>query len=241
MKLIFVRHADPDYEKDSLTEKGFVEAKLLADRLSKMDIDYFYTSPLGRAKTTASFTLEKMGREAKVLDFAEEFKGKCIRPDVNREIICWDWLAQDWTKEPVFFDKDKWHQAESFKGTNVYEEYSYVTGEFDKFLASHGYVHKDGFFEVKKANHDTIVIFCHFGITCVFLAHLLSISPMLLWHGVVAAPSSVTVLTSEERCEGKAYFRMSTYGDISHLYVAGEEPAFAARFCECFTDDTRHV
>ena len=29
MKLIFVRHAEPDYAHDSLTEKGFREAGLL--------------------------------------------------------------------------------------------------------------------------------------------------------------------------------------------------------------------
>lgn len=30
-------------------------------------------------------------------------------------------------------------------------------------------------------------------------------------------------------------------GDVSHLYVADEPPAFAARFCECYTnEDERH-
>ena len=32
MKLIFIRHAEPDYSIDSLTEKGFYEAQLLAKR-----------------------------------------------------------------------------------------------------------------------------------------------------------------------------------------------------------------
>ena len=35
--------------------------------------------------------------------------------------------------------------------------------------------------------------------------------------------------------------RMCSFGDISHLYAGGEEPAFAARFCECFdNEDERH-
>lgn len=33
MRLIIVRHGDPDYVKDSLTEKGWREAELLSDRL----------------------------------------------------------------------------------------------------------------------------------------------------------------------------------------------------------------
>ena len=32
MKILLIRHGDPDYEKDSLTEKGWHEAELLAQR-----------------------------------------------------------------------------------------------------------------------------------------------------------------------------------------------------------------
>ena len=52
MQLLIIRHGDPDYSIDSLTKKGWREAELLADRLSKLDIKAFYVSPLGRAKDT---------------------------------------------------------------------------------------------------------------------------------------------------------------------------------------------
>ena len=35
MRLIFIRHAEPDYSIDSLTEKGWREAKLLAERTKR--------------------------------------------------------------------------------------------------------------------------------------------------------------------------------------------------------------
>ena len=35
MRILIVRHADPNYEEDTLTEKGWREAKLLAERLKK--------------------------------------------------------------------------------------------------------------------------------------------------------------------------------------------------------------
>ena len=38
MKILIIRHADPDYEADSLTSQGWKEAELLAGRISKMDI-----------------------------------------------------------------------------------------------------------------------------------------------------------------------------------------------------------
>ena len=51
MRIIFIRHGDPDYVNDSLTEKGVREAELLAKRVAKWEnITQFYCSPLGRAK-----------------------------------------------------------------------------------------------------------------------------------------------------------------------------------------------
>ena len=47
MKLIIIRHGDPDYEHDTLTPKGVREAKLLSERISKLDVKAFYCSPLG--------------------------------------------------------------------------------------------------------------------------------------------------------------------------------------------------
>ena len=69
MKLLIVRHGEPDYEHDSLTEKGWREAELLADRLCRLNIRAFYVSPLGRAQATARPTLERLGRKAEVLDW----------------------------------------------------------------------------------------------------------------------------------------------------------------------------
>lgn len=53
MKLLIVRHGDPDYSIDSLTPKGWHEAELLKNRLTKLDVAAFYCSPLGRAKDTS--------------------------------------------------------------------------------------------------------------------------------------------------------------------------------------------
>ena len=76
MRLLIVRHGDPDYEHDTLTEKGWREAELLAERLSKLNVKEFYVSPLGRAKDTASLTLQKMNREANECLWLREFDTK---------------------------------------------------------------------------------------------------------------------------------------------------------------------
>ena len=74
MKILIIRHGDPDYTIDSLTEKGKTEAELLSDRISKMDIKKFYVSPLGRAKATADYTLKKMNRKAEECIGSENLK-----------------------------------------------------------------------------------------------------------------------------------------------------------------------
>ena len=57
---------------------------------------------------------------------------------------------------------------------------------------------------------------------------------MVLWHGLCALPTGVTTVVTEERQQGIASFRIIGFGDLSHLYAAGETPSFAARFCECY-------
>lgn len=241
MKLVIIRHGDPDYEKDSLTEKGFREAKLLAERISRLEVKEFFMSPLGRARDTASFTLDRLGRTAKVLNWLQEFPPWILRPDGGgQRRIAWDWLPQDWMAEPKYFTRENWADTDIFREAGVGEVYGQVIQSFDRLLAEHGYVRQGEFYRVEHSNRDTLVFFCHFGSECVLLSRLLNVSPMILWHGLCAAPTAVTTVITEERRQGKAIFRVNSFGDISHLYVAGEEPAFAARFCETFDSDERH-
>lgn len=238
MKLIIVRHGDPDYEKDSLTPQGFKEADLVADRISKLDVKAFYCSPLGRAQDTARPTLQKMGRKAKTLSWLREYEG---RIKINGEKKgAWDRLPREWTDNPDFYDYKKWIETDIMQSDNVPRTYKKVCKGIDKLLADHGYRHEGKHYVVESPNHDTVVLFCHFGVEAVILSHIFGCSPMVLWHNFVALPTSVTTLITEEREEGIAVFRTQQFGDVSHLYAAGEEPSFAARFCECFTDDTRH-
>lgn len=234
MKLIIVRHGDPDYSIDSLTPTGWKEAELLVPRMEKLNPTAFYVSPLGRARDTASLTLEKLGREAEALPWLREFPARVKRPGLDRPSVAWDWLPQDWTEEPRFFDLSRWTEPKAFADAGVDEHAREVWEGLDALLAKHGYVREGNFYRAERANEDTVVLFCHFGLECVLLGHLLHISPMLLWHGTCAAPTSVTTLVTEERRKGIAYFRMSAFGDVSHLYAADQEPAFAARFCETF-------
>ena len=88
MKLLIVRHGDPDYTIDSLTPKGWKEVDYLSEKLAKLDVKAFYVSPLGRARDTASLTLKKMNRTATEEPWLREFDARIHRPDVpEKEMI----------------------------------------------------------------------------------------------------------------------------------------------------------
>lgn len=238
MEIWIVRHADPDYENDSITEKGEREAKLLAKRLSKYEFDFVYCSPLGRAQKTASYYLEKTGKTAKTLEWLREFEGNIT--DDGKSSICWDRKPDYWTRIDEYYSYDKWLDVELMKNGDVERHYRKVQNGIDGLMKEHGYVKNGRIYDAVDSNHKRILLFCHFGVEAVMLSRIFSISPMILWHNFVALPTSVTRLASVEREKGKAIFNAIQFGDLSHLYAGGEEPAFAARFCECYGDDTRH-
>lgn len=243
MKLIFIRHGEPDYTIDSLTPKGWVEAEILSHRMVKEKMDYIYLSPLGRAKDTAKPTLEKLGREGEILPWLQEFPIRIPRPDrPNGEMkVAWDWIPEHWTAYEDFYDKDNWRSHPLYQDAKCGEEVDMICDNLDKLLEKHGYKREGMIYEAIKPNNDTLVFFCHFALSAVLIGHLLGISPVVLWHGLCAAPTSVTTIVTEERRQGKASFRMLSYGDTSHLYHEGEPVSFAARFCECYDNqDQRH-
>lgn len=242
MKLMIIRHADPDYSVDGLTETGKKEAALLSRRMKDVPAAAYYCSPLGRARMTAQAVLDAVGRTAEIRDWLQEF---AIFPQDGVDLPArnvWDHLPTVYTEDPLL-STPRWYDSPVFEGYAAQERYEWVCRGLDELLASHGYRRacpERQIYRAERSNHDTVVLFCHFGLECMLLGHLLGVSPVLLAQGTMAAPSSVTTLVTEERVEGTAVFRCLSFGDVTHLLAAGETPSFAGRFCECFTDDTRH-
>ena len=242
MNIYIIRHAEPDYERDSLTKKGWREAELLSRRLSKIENASYYVSPLGRARDTASLTLKAVGKEAEVFPWLREFdKGYAVPPAFNPKGFGWDFPPRLWTSEPAYYDPARWMSAPAYKDSGIAPVYRAVTDGLDALVSKHGYARGDHVYKALRPNTENILIFCHFGVECVLLSRLFDCSPVTLWHHTVALPSSVTVVTTEEREKGTAVFRMLRFGDLSHLDANGEAPSFCARFCERNGDGTRET
>ncbi len=241
MKILIVRHGDPNYEIDGLTDKGKREVALLTRRLVKENIAKLYCSTLGRAKATAEPTIRELGIEAEYCEWLREFDYAPVRvPYMEREKICWDILPEYIETMPEIYSLEHWREAEIVRNTKVPEEYDNVCREFDRVLAEHGYERSGYSYKVTNSNNKTLVFVCHFGLAAILVSHLMNCSPYSIWQNTCKTPTSVTVFNTEERKEGLASMRASAIGDTSHLYAGGEPISFAGRYCECFADDTRH-
>lgn len=234
MKLIFIRHGDPNYKDDTLTERGWREAKALSKRVVKWEVDKFYCSPLGRARDTARVSLDLVGREAQTKEWLREFFVSVKDPKTGNDRIPWDLMPSYWTKVSELYDKDKWHECNFMKTGKVSEEYKKVCDGIDEILAEYGYIRDGGFYRTDNGNEKTIVFFCHLGVQFAILSHLFGISAPAMWQNFFVAPTSVTVVATEERQKGEVAFRCKRLGDVSHLYMEGIEPSNSGFFNEKF-------
>lgn len=240
MRILLIRHADPDYENDSLTERGVKEARLLAKRHENEPIDHIYMSTMGRAMETAGYTQKLRRQKGEAANWLREFDVYMSRPDMNYQMdIPWDILPDYWTKEEDFFNVHTFTHANMIHDSFVAIKYRDVCDNLDRMLAGHGYKREGDYYRVTKANTETIALFSHFGCGCVILSHLLNISPTLLWHGFCAAPASVTEVLTEERRKGIVSFRVNHYGDTAHLDAVGLDRNVSGRFTEIYDDMTQ--
>lgn len=259
MRLIFIRHGDPDYSCDGLTERGKLEARALATRVAKWNIDEIYCSPMGRAVETAAPSLEVLGKQAITVPWLREYSYPVDNLTHGNNSVCWDRVPSEWTAKQDSYTMTDWLNVMPAKSNPLLkEQYSVVTNGIDEILAEYGYIRKDNYYinnnsknrryksTVLDPSHhlgDTLpesdaapvlVFFCHFGVIELIVSHLINIPFQLLVHGFVIPPTGVTILNTEERWDDEAYFRVQTMGDVSHLKSEGVRVSSAGSFAPVF-------
>ncbi|MDE6725804.1 MAG: histidine phosphatase family protein, partial [Ruminiclostridium sp.] len=103
-----------------------------------------------------------------------------------------------------------------------------------EILSEDGYIRNKDIYITEQGNEKTIVFFCHLGVQFVILSHLFGISAPVMWQNFFVAPTSVTVVATEEREKGKVSFRCKKLGDTSHLDAAGIKPSDSGFFNEVY-------
>ncbi|MBP3218008.1 MAG: histidine phosphatase family protein, partial [Lachnospiraceae bacterium] len=124
MRLVLIRHAEPNYVVDSVTEKGAREAELLSERVLRFkdQIRAVYVSPLGRAARTAAPSLDKLGMSGKTLPWLKEYYYPVQDPTPGRtNDVPWDFMPEYWTRQEILYDRKKWYEDPILKTNPEYE------------------------------------------------------------------------------------------------------------------------
>lgn len=222
MKLLIIRHGNPDYANDTLTEKGWAEARALANRLKDYHIDAIYTSPLGRAKDTAAPTAEAIGATPEVREWLREFPASIKTPQHPNGTCPWEMRPLHWSARPGLCSRTEWVNTEPFADSDCPAVFARIGQGLDELLAEYGYVRQGDIYRMTEgvAPHEkTIALFCHQGLGLALFSHIVGLSPAWVWQTMFLPTSSVTEVHLETHDDepGIAAARVMNVGDISHL------------------------
>lgn len=222
MRLYIIRHAEPDYEHNTITPKGHREAKALAKRLKHEGLTRIYSSPLGRALHTAEYTAKTTRLKIKTESWTRELSDLNMGPVPPwGTLMAWDLPGEIIRRKKEFLDDARWQQIPHLHPKKFKKTVSKLNRSSDQFLLRHGYRRKGGRYQVMRENKERIAVFCHNGFGLTWLAHLLEIPLPLVWTGFWMAPSSVTTILMDMRSKQWAVPRCIGLCDVSHLHAEG--------------------
>ena len=231
MLLYVIRHADPIYDPDTLTEKGKAQAKALARRLAVHGLDRIFSSPNGRARETAQPTCELLGIDAVIEPWTSEdyaWPGLIFqRADGSSS---WVFQQQNTVlREGNLWMTDRWDESECICGggrmpagdASARQTYERIQRDSDAFLERLGYRHEGHRYRILTPSDERIAVFCHQGFGTTWLSQLLDIPPLLFWSSFDITHSGITILHFQNYSDGWTAPKCLCLSDTSHLYEAG--------------------
>lgn len=175
MTLYLIRHAEPDYENDTITENGKKQAAKLGTWFKDIPLDELYHSSMGRAKMTASFIAKEKNITMTSLDWARELCwGKA---DGNPYDSASPWMIKDSVIEKIhsYPDGESWRDLVEFSNDRVVSDIDAHCKNFDDFLSSHGYKRENKLYKAVSPNEKSIAIVCHGGTISTLISHLANV------------------------------------------------------------------
>ena len=216
MRLIMVRHGEPDYEHDCLTPEGRRQAEAVAERLCGEGISEIFSSPNGRARETASFTARRLGLPVTVLDYMHEISwGGPGIPEEGHPWTLSEWMI---AREDFSFFTSNWRKHPYYRGNEATVYYDRVSAAFDAFLEKRGYRHEGGRFLCSRKAEETIALFSHGGSGACVLASLLNL-PFPYVTTVMPYDFTSVIILDFPASPGEYVFpRLALFNDIAHLH-----------------------
>ena len=204
MRLILVRHAEPNYQLDCLTELGHKQAKIAAQRLINEGIEEIYSSPMGRARQTAQAFSDASGiKKIEILDFMHE-----IRYGPENDLYNEEWSP--WAASDKMISKgqelctENWREIPVFTGNTATIDVDNVMKNADSLLEKWGYKREGLYYRNIRSNDDqhTIALFSHGGSSTALLSRIFNIPFPYLCATLHIPHTGITILRFD-RTPGK--------------------------------------
>ncbi len=218
MRIVFVRHGEPDYARDCLTALGRRQAEACAERLRGEGIDEIFSSPFGRALETATVASGRLSvAPVRILDFMHELRwgsrsGEKIFADGHPWDIAdelsrtgWDLTRADWPSHPFFADN------------TVTESVAAVAVRTDEWLAALGYERDGAYYRCLADNRRTVALFSHGGSSVAMLSRILNLPFPYLCATMHFHFTGVTVLRFDSRENSRILPCLELVNDGAHI------------------------
>lgn len=223
MLLYIIRHGDPIYSTDSLTERGHEQARAVAKRMVASGINRVFSSPMGRAKMTAEPTCKALGLECGIEDWAHEIEDERLTPfpDGVRKSV--SRVQNTYYRENGNIDLtyENAYECQGFCESEMKTAVSRIEAGGRDFLERLGYREENGVYRILRKNEDRVALFCHAAMGRAWISTLLHIPIHLMWSGFSYTHTGVTVIEFENNENGFTAPRCLCFSDMSHLFADG--------------------
>jgi len=211
VEVLLIRHGDPDYANDTLTELGHAEARKLAESIARRPLISIYVSPLGRARDTMRYTADRLKMEAVTHEWLREVGAPAVAG-----VAGWNLPGSHILGQSELPALDNWFR-EPLLGVSFFPFYQNIARGFDAVMMSHGYEKSGHMYRILKSSDDRIAFFCHYGTILTLLSYLLHWPLQLVFPHSYIDPTGVTRLRWHETDGQWAVPRLQVLNDLSHL------------------------
>ena len=221
MLLYIIRHGDPDYKNDCLTERGRLQAEALGKRLFDAKIDRVFSSPMGRAQETAEPTCRLLGLEKNIEPWAHEIGQERFTsfPDGVQKSVTFVQSTYYRKNGYIDYPYDKAFETPGFSDSQLKQKVSSIADDSRNFLERMGYKEENGVYRILRKNEEKVAFFCHYSFGKSWLSTLLHIPIHIMWGGFDFTHTGVTVLEFANNENGVTAPRCLCFSDVSHLYA----------------------
>jgi len=227
MLLFYVRHGDPTYDPDSLTDLGRKQAEALKCRFAQSGVTKIFSSSSNRAMQTAQPTAEMLGIDIVSLDWCQEYYAWLEYSVPEKENPhAWVFYNKDYKKlfvsEEIYKLGERWYEHPAFDGTGMKSGTERIRRETDAFMLSLGYRHdrEQKLYIAERPNSERVALFAHQGFGYAFLSALLDIPyPIFCTHTDISH-TGVCVIEFPDS-EGEVIPKLLQHSNDSHLFFSG--------------------